>query len=134
MDITKNVLESLLGTLMNMPEKTKDGPKARKDLEDMKIRKDIHCKKLMEETETNKEGKRGGRKFNKKEENYCPAFLLHIKCEGDRSIHQVSYGNQSQFQLLWEDKQISRPQEEKVQRDEVSWLSRDDNADTPGCH
>ena len=27
MHITKNVLESLLGTLMNMPEKTKDGPK-----------------------------------------------------------------------------------------------------------
>ena len=35
MHITKNVLESLLGTLMNMPEKTKDAPKARKDLEDL---------------------------------------------------------------------------------------------------
>ena len=52
MHITKNVLESLLDTLMNMPEKTKDGPKARKDLEDLKIRKDLHRKKLMEETET----------------------------------------------------------------------------------
>ena len=70
MHITKNVLESLLGTLMNMPEKTKDGPKARKDLEDLKIRKDLHRKKLMEETET-EEGERG-RKVNKKEENYCP--------------------------------------------------------------
>ena len=68
MHITKNVLESLLGTLMNMLEKTKDGPKARKDLEDLKIRKDLHRKKLMEETE---EGERG-RKVNKKEENYCP--------------------------------------------------------------
>ena len=42
MHITKNVLENLLGTLMNMPKKTKDGSKARKDLEDFKIRKDLH--------------------------------------------------------------------------------------------
>ena len=34
MHICKNVLESLLATLMNMPDKTKDGPKARKDLQD----------------------------------------------------------------------------------------------------
>ena len=31
MHITKNVTESLLGTLSNMPEKTKDGTKARYD-------------------------------------------------------------------------------------------------------
>ena len=72
MHITKNVLEILLGTLMNMPEKTKDGPKARKDLEDLKIRKDLHRKKLMEETETETEEGERGRKVNKKEENYCP--------------------------------------------------------------
>ena len=59
MHITKNVLESLLGTLMNMPEKTKDGPKARKDLEDLKIRKDLHRKKLIEETETETEEGKG---------------------------------------------------------------------------
>jgi hypothetical protein len=29
MHITKNVCESLLGTLLNMPDRTKDGPKAR---------------------------------------------------------------------------------------------------------
>ena len=73
MHITKNVLERFLGILMNMPEKTKDGPKARKDLEDFKIRKDLHHKKPMEETET-EEGERG-RKVNKKEENYCPPLL-----------------------------------------------------------
>ena len=77
MHITKNVLERLLGTLMNMPEKTKDGPKAREDLEDLKIRKDLHMpprKKLMKETETDTETEEGGRgrKVNKKEENYCP--------------------------------------------------------------
>ena len=70
--IKKNVLESLLGTLMNMLEKTKDGPNARKDLEDLKIRKDLHHKKLMEETETETKEEERGRKVNKKEENYCP--------------------------------------------------------------
>ena len=36
MHITKNVCESLLGTLLNMPERTKDGPKARNDLRFLK--------------------------------------------------------------------------------------------------
>ena len=42
MHICKNVLESLLAALMNMPDKTKDGPKARKDLQDLNIREDLH--------------------------------------------------------------------------------------------
>jgi hypothetical protein len=42
MHITKNVCESLIGTLLNMPDRTKDGPKARHDLEFMKIREDLH--------------------------------------------------------------------------------------------
>ena len=41
MHITKNVCESLLGTLLNMPERTKDGPKARSDLRSLGIRKDL---------------------------------------------------------------------------------------------
>ena len=39
--ITKNVTESLLGTLSNMPEKTKDGTKARYDLKWLGVRKDL---------------------------------------------------------------------------------------------
>ena len=42
MHITKNVCESLLGTLLNMPERTKDGPKARSDLELLGIKKELH--------------------------------------------------------------------------------------------
>ena len=42
MHIMKNVCESLLGTLLNMPERTKDGPKARSDLRSLGIRKDVH--------------------------------------------------------------------------------------------
>src|ERR1041385_6717177 len=54
MHITKNVLESLLGTLLNMPEKTKDGPKGRTDLEILGIREDLHGAPS-EETETKME-------------------------------------------------------------------------------
>ncbi|XP_074283417.1 uncharacterized protein LOC141607966 [Silene latifolia] len=38
MHIEKNVCDALLGTLLNLPGKTKDGLKVRKDMEDMKIR------------------------------------------------------------------------------------------------
>jgi hypothetical protein len=38
----KNVCESLLGTLFNMPDRTKDGPKARSDLMALNIRKELH--------------------------------------------------------------------------------------------
>ena len=43
MHITKNVCESLLGTLLNMPERTKDGPKARVDLKSVGIRQEVHA-------------------------------------------------------------------------------------------
>src|SRR3954467_5401548 len=43
MHITKNVCESLFATLLNMPEKTKDGPKARADLLSMGIREELHA-------------------------------------------------------------------------------------------
>jgi hypothetical protein len=46
MHITKNVCESLLGTLFNMPDRTKDGPKARHDLKHMNIRGDLHPRRL----------------------------------------------------------------------------------------
>ena len=72
MHITKNVLESLLGTLMNMPKKTKDGPKARKDLEDLMIRKDVHHKKLMEETETETEEGEGAEKSTRRRRIIAP--------------------------------------------------------------
>ncbi|KAK1687163.1 hypothetical protein QYE76_048011 [Lolium multiflorum] len=41
MHITKNVWESLLGTLLNMPDRTKDGPKARHDLKVLGIREEL---------------------------------------------------------------------------------------------
>ena len=54
---------------MNMPERTKDGPKARKDLEFLKIRKDLQMpgKRSSEETETETKTEDRGKKVNKKE-------------------------------------------------------------------
>ena len=73
MHICKNVLESLLVTLMNMPDKTKDGPKARKDLQDLNIREDLHMppRKKSDETEMETEAReKKGKKIKK--EDYCP--------------------------------------------------------------
>ena len=41
MHIEKNVCESILGTLLNIPDKTKDGFAARKDLEEMNLRNNL---------------------------------------------------------------------------------------------
>lgn len=42
MHIEKNVCESIIGTLLNVKGKSKDGLKARKDLEEMGIRQKLH--------------------------------------------------------------------------------------------
>ena len=44
---------------MNMPDNTKDGPKARKDLQDLKIREDLHMlpHKQSDETEMETEAR-----------------------------------------------------------------------------
>ena len=73
MHICKNVLESLLATLMNMPDKTNDGLKARKDLKDLEIRADLLMppRKKSEEIETETEAReKKGKKV--KEEDFCP--------------------------------------------------------------
>ncbi|KAK1648036.1 hypothetical protein QYE76_065841 [Lolium multiflorum] len=80
MHITKNVCESLLGTLLNMPEKTKDGPKARYDLQSIGIREELHAGRPndddddddddddeAEDTQSRRKGKKA-----KKIEYYCP--------------------------------------------------------------
>ncbi|XP_052294335.1 uncharacterized protein LOC107178912 isoform X1 [Citrus sinensis] len=44
MHIEKNICDSLVGTLLNIEGKTKDTVKARLDLEDLKIKKELHLK------------------------------------------------------------------------------------------
>ena len=86
MHITKNMCESLLATLLNMPEKTKDGPKARADLLSMGIREELHANRPnddddddddeLEDTESRRKGKKA-----KKSKYYCPpaCFTLSQK-------------------------------------------------------
>lgn len=54
MHVEKNVCDNVLGLLMNIPDKTKDGPKARKDLEILKIRKELWAEE--EESPEDKNG------------------------------------------------------------------------------
>jgi hypothetical protein len=44
MNVKKNVCEELVGTLLDIPSKTKNTLKAQMDLEEMKLRKDLHHK------------------------------------------------------------------------------------------
>ncbi|KAK1677349.1 hypothetical protein QYE76_038197 [Lolium multiflorum] len=61
MHITKNVCESLLGTLLNMPDRTKDGPKARHDLKVLGIREELQIPPAQEgQSEEEADGATGG--------------------------------------------------------------------------
>ena len=78
MHITKNVCESLLATILNMPEKTKDGLKARNDLKHMGIRKDLQPpsdddQSEEEEEEETQNSRRKGKKVKKAEVKLAPA-------------------------------------------------------------
>ena len=71
MHITKNVCESLLGTLLNMLERTKDGPKARADLKSMGIREELHAND--DEAKQDTESCHKGEKAKKTGNDYPPA-------------------------------------------------------------
>jgi hypothetical protein len=47
MHVEKSVCEELVGTLLDIPGKTKDTLKARMDLEEIKLRKDLHHETLV---------------------------------------------------------------------------------------
>src|SRR4051812_33630094 len=85
MHITKNVCESLVSTIINMPDMTKDGLKARNDLIFMGIRKELHGVRTTSndqeddddhESETT-QGRRKGKNF-KKNEYYCPPSFFTL--------------------------------------------------------
>jgi hypothetical protein len=76
MHITKNVCESLLGTLLNMPDRTKDGPKARHDLEFMQIRNVLHVGRPDDDDEET-EGRRKGKKA-KRNDYHCLALCFTL--------------------------------------------------------
>jgi hypothetical protein len=49
MHVEKNVCEALVGTLLDISDKTKDTLNAGMDLEEMKLRKDLHHETLENE-------------------------------------------------------------------------------------
>ena len=70
MHITKNVSESLLRTLLNMPERTKYGPKAMADLKSMGIREELHANDDDDEVKQDPESRRKGKKAKKTGNDY----------------------------------------------------------------
>src|SRR4051812_23162968 len=95
MHITKNVCESLFATLLNMPEKTKDGPKGRADLLSMDIREELHANRPNnddddddddDEPPEDTESHRKGKKAKKQSEHYCPPACFTLS---QKEIHQL---------------------------------------------
>ena len=80
MHITKNVFESLFGTVVNMAERTKDGPKARRDLIYYGLREELHggTRKRPGEDQSDEEtdGHRDKR-VKRNNDYYCPPLQLH---------------------------------------------------------
>jgi hypothetical protein len=106
MHITKNVCESLLGTLFNMPDRTKDGPNARNGLMAINIRKELHLPPAEE--------------ISKGKSCSLAPLLLHYKSQRARPDVQVPPGSQISLRLGRAHKQIPRPKQKNLQRDEIS--------------
>jgi hypothetical protein len=77
MHITKNVCESLVATIVNMPEKTKDGPKARNDLIKLGIRKELQGGRADDADDDETQETQGHMHKKAKRNNYYCPFLLH---------------------------------------------------------
>ena len=83
MHITKNVMESLLGTLSNMPKKTKNGTKARYDLKWLGVRADLYGPDSDDDDDDadQTEGTQGRRKRVKKSNVVLPATCFTMSPE-----------------------------------------------------
>jgi hypothetical protein len=96
MHITKNVCESLFGTLLNMPERTKDGQKTRHDLIVLGIRNDLQGGRERAEDdddhEEETEGRRKGKKVKKCLEYHCPAACFTLSPEEVRKFMKCLLG------------------------------------------
>jgi hypothetical protein len=74
MHIMKNVCESLVATIINMPKKTKDGLKARNDLIKLGIRKELHGGRPDDADDDEMQADTQGHmcKKDKRNDYYCP--------------------------------------------------------------
>ena len=85
MHITKNVFESLFGTLLNMPERTKDGVKARNDLRHFGIREELQGGRSDDDdddqSDEETDGPPKGKKVKRKE-YYPPPSCFTVSPDG----------------------------------------------------
>ena len=73
MHMEKNVCDSLIGTLLNIKGKTKDGLKCRQDLVDMGIRQVLHP-------------------ISKGPQTYLPPSMLHnVNCREEKFLSMFAY-------------------------------------------
>jgi hypothetical protein len=86
MHVTKNVCENLLATIVNMLDMTKDGPKARHDLELLGIKKELHGMHDNDDDddETMEKDTQGPRKRAKRRDVVFPAACF----TGPRAQHE----------------------------------------------
>ena len=68
----KNVFESLFGTLVNMSERTKEGPKARSDLIHLDIREELQGGRPADHDQSEEETDGPKGKRVKRNDYYCP--------------------------------------------------------------
>ena len=78
MHITKNVYESLFSTVLHMADRTKDGPKSRRDLKHMNIRAELQGGyQNGDDDQSDEETDGHPAKRVKKNDYYCPPLLLN---------------------------------------------------------
>ena len=95
MHITKNVTESLLGTISNMSDRTKDGTKARYDLKWLGIRKDLQAPDSDDDDDGDDdqtEGTQGHRKRLKRNTVVLPATCFTMSLEELEQFYRCLVG------------------------------------------
>ncbi|XP_056697557.1 uncharacterized protein [Spinacia oleracea] len=97
MHIEKNVFDSLISTLLNIPKKTKDGPKARADLKELNIRNELH---VVEETGKRKYLPPAAYTLSKKEKVELCSSLAGVKVPEGYSSNISSLVSMENLKLL----------------------------------
>jgi hypothetical protein len=120
-----------------MPDRTKDGPKARHDLEFMQIRNDLHVGHPddddEEEEEEETEGRRKGRKA-KRNDYHSPASCFTLSPQEIEQFFNCLLGVKVPYGYSGKISRYLDKAEQKFSGDDVSRLSRVDDADTSGCN
>jgi hypothetical protein len=81
MQIEKNICESLIATILNIPRKTKDTIKVRLDLKDLGIKKKLHLERL---------------------EIHVRCLMLNIPCPKNKRRPSVIFYRRKSFQMVME--------------------------------